>query len=54
MPEGCDAVVVARTGAGELAANDGMQGIRNALAELIDKVDGAKARAASTPDGSQS
>ncbi len=44
LPEGSDAVVVARTGAGELAASAGMQGIRGALAELIDKVEGAASR----------
>jgi ribonuclease P protein component len=44
LPEGSDAVVIARNGAGELASADGMEGIRRALAELIDKVDGAAAR----------
>jgi ribonuclease P protein component len=44
LPEGSDAVVVARNGAGELATGAGMDGIRGALADLIDKVEGAKAR----------
>lgn len=51
LPEGSDAVVVARTGAGELAASAGMTGIRASLAELIDKVDGAAARGDSDADG---
>jgi ribonuclease P protein component len=45
LPEGSDAVVIARSGAGELAANGGMSGIQEALADLIDKVDGAASRA---------
>ena len=43
LPAGSDAVVIARHGAGELAARDGLSGIRTALAELIDKVPGAEA-----------
>jgi ribonuclease P protein component len=39
LPEGTDAVVVARPGAGALAAREGLAGIRRALAELIDRVD---------------
>lgn len=52
LPEGSDAVVVARTGAGELAASDGMEGIRGALAQLIDKVEGATARVGDQSDRS--
>ncbi len=44
LPQGSDAVVIARNGAGDLAASAGMEGIRGALADLIDKVDGAAAR----------
>jgi ribonuclease P protein component len=42
LPSGSDAVVVARTGAGTLAASEGMEGLRTALSQLIDKVDGAQ------------
>ena len=38
LPEGTDAVVVARTDARALAEREGMTGIRRALAELIDRV----------------
>jgi ribonuclease P protein component len=41
LPEGTDAVVIARHGAKDLAAGDGLAGIQSALAELIDKVPGA-------------
>jgi ribonuclease P protein component len=41
LPEGTDAVVIARRGARELASRDGLAGIQRALAELIDKVPGA-------------
>jgi ribonuclease P protein component len=40
LPTGADVVVIARHGAGELAAREGMHGIRAALAALIDKVPG--------------
>ena len=43
LPDGTDAVVIARHGAKELAAHDGLAGIQAALAELIDKVPGAAA-----------
>ena len=43
LPEGTDAVVIARHGAKELAIRDGLAGIQRALAELIDKVPGAVA-----------
>ncbi len=38
LPEGSDYVVVARPDARELAERDGMDGIRTALAELVDQV----------------
>ena len=41
LPTGSDAVVIARAGAHELAAREGLAGMRSALAELIDKVPGA-------------
>ena len=57
LPAGTDAVVIARQGAGELAAREGLSGIRVALAELIDKVPGVAATeqppAASVAEGSQ-
>jgi ribonuclease P protein component len=44
LPAGSDAVVIARSGARELAARDGLSGVQAALAELIDKVAGAASR----------
>jgi ribonuclease P protein component len=41
LPEGTDAVVVARPDAKVLAERDGLAGIRRALGELIGRVDGA-------------
>jgi ribonuclease P protein component len=41
LPEGSDAVVIARQGSRELAQREGLPGIRRALAELIEKVPGA-------------
>ncbi len=41
LPEGTDAVVVARPGAGALAERDGLAGVRRALAELVGRVQGA-------------
>ena len=41
LPPGSDAVVIARHGARELAERAGLDGVREALAELIDKVPGA-------------
>jgi ribonuclease P protein component len=41
LPDGTDAVVIARHGAKELAVRDGLAGIQGALAELINKVPGA-------------
>ncbi|MGA9857919.1 MAG: ribonuclease P protein component [Solirubrobacteraceae bacterium] len=43
LPEGTDAVVIARHGARELAARDGLAGIQAALTPLIDKVAGVAA-----------
>jgi len=41
LPSGTDAVVIARHGAKELAAREGLAGIQAALGQLIDKVPGA-------------
>ncbi len=41
LPPATDAVVIARQGAREVAAHQGLAGIQRALAELIDKVPGA-------------
>jgi ribonuclease P protein component len=43
LPEGTDAVVIARQSARDVAVRDGLSGIQRALAELIDKVAGAAA-----------
>lgn len=48
LPDGTDAVVIARHGAKDVAAREGLGGIRAALAELIDKVPGAAPRDAAT------
>lgn len=48
LPDGTDAVVIARHGAKDLAVRDGLAGIQSALAELIDKVPGVAA--AESPD----
>jgi ribonuclease P protein component len=53
LPEGTDAVVVARHEARPLAEREGMAGIRRSLAELIDRVVGsATATGASDVRGS--
>jgi ribonuclease P protein component len=53
LPEGTDAVVVARHEARPLAERDGLAGIRRSLAELIDRVVGsATATGASDVRGS--
>jgi ribonuclease P protein component len=44
LPADTDAVVIARSGARELAVKDGLDGIQAALAELIDKVPGSASR----------
>jgi ribonuclease P protein component len=46
LPVGTDAVVIARHGAKDLAAREGLAGILAALAPLIDKVPGAAPRPA--------
>jgi len=38
LPVGTDAVVIARTGAGELAERQGLDGIHEALSDLVDRV----------------
>jgi ribonuclease P protein component len=50
LPTGSDAVVIARSGARELAVRSGLSGVRSALAELIDKVPGAAPRASEPPE----
>ena len=40
LPAGTDAVVVARPDARSLAEREGLDGVRRALAELIDQVEG--------------
>jgi ribonuclease P protein component len=42
LPEGTDAVVVARPDARALAEREGLAGVQRALGELIGKVDGAR------------
>jgi ribonuclease P protein component len=49
LPDGTDAVVVARKGARELAEREGLGGIRTALSELLSKVPGVAA-ADAVPD----
>jgi ribonuclease P protein component len=49
LPEGTDAVVIARHGAKEVAVRDGLSGIQRALAELIDKVPGARSTDSTDP-----
>jgi ribonuclease P protein component len=44
LPTGSDAVVIARQGSRELAEREGLSGILEALAALIDKVPGASPR----------
>jgi ribonuclease P protein component len=41
LPEGTDAVVVARPAAGDLAEREGLAGMRRALAVLVTQVEGA-------------
>jgi ribonuclease P protein component len=54
LPVGSDAVVIARSGAGELAERSGLAGVRSALAELIDKVPGAAGRGPADSPGPES
>jgi ribonuclease P protein component len=42
LPAGTDGVVIARTGAGELAQRQGLHGIEAALRELVDRVAGVE------------
>lgn len=49
LPDGTDAVVIARHGAKELAARDGLAGIQSALGALIDKVPGASPGSGTEP-----
>jgi ribonuclease P protein component len=51
LPVGSDAVVIARRGSRELAERDGLSGILEALAALIDKVPGASVREPAGTDG---
>ena len=41
LPVGSDAVVIARSGAGRLAEDEGLAGVQSALSALIDKATGA-------------
>ena len=50
LPAGSDAVVIARSGAKDLAGREGLAGIQSALAELIDKVPGVAARPTGAAD----
>jgi hypothetical protein len=43
LPIGSDAVVIARSGAGKLAQEQGLAGVHAALAALVDKVVGSPA-----------
>ena len=56
LPGGSDYVVVARPDSRELAEREGMEGIRAALAELVDALRGATAQgdAASSPEAPES
>jgi len=49
LPEGSDAVVIARHGAKDLASREGLAGIQSALAALIDKVPGASGGSGTEP-----
>jgi ribonuclease P protein component len=51
LPPGTDAVVIARQGSRDLAERDGLSGILESLAALIDKVPGAAPRGADTAAG---
>jgi ribonuclease P protein component len=50
LPSGSDAVVVARQGARDLAERQGLEGIRAALSELIDRVAGSATRDQGVPE----
>jgi ribonuclease P protein component len=49
LPTGTDAVVIARSGARDLAERSGLAGVRAALAALVDKVPGAAPRPEGEP-----
>jgi ribonuclease P protein component len=49
LPRGTDAVVIARTGARELAERGGLDAVRAALAELIDRLPAAERDASEGP-----
>ena len=49
LPEGSDYVIVARPESRGLAEREGMEGIRTALAELVDGLGGRSSRADGTP-----
>jgi ribonuclease P protein component len=51
LPEATDAVVIARQSARDVAVRDGLSGIQRALAELIDKVPGARPASETATDG---
>ena len=51
LPPGTDAVVIARQGSRDLAGRDGLSGILESLAALIDKVPGAAPRGADADGG---
>jgi ribonuclease P protein component len=51
LPAGTDAVVIARQGSREVAERDGLAGILESLAALIDKVPGAAPRGVGTDGG---
>jgi len=49
LPPGTDVVLVARRDIRELAEREGLDGVRRLLAELISRVDGARAAAENEP-----
>jgi ribonuclease P protein component len=51
LPVGTDAVVVARHEANALAEREGLAGIRRALGQLLDRVDGGRAEPARVGGG---
>ena len=54
LPEGSDAVVIARPDARRLAEEQGLAGVHGALRALIDKVPGVAAPAAEVPGEAES
>jgi ribonuclease P protein component len=53
LPDGTDAVIVARHDARALAEREGLDGIRRSLAELISKVEGADMGGGAAAGGSE-